>query len=106
MPAKLYVVVDAALSPGLQLAQAVHAAFHASVFWPDQIRRWHLESNFLVVLASPDPLAEAQRIGTEFVTVREPDLDYAITAVVFLPSEHVTRGLSNLPLALKEPAMT
>lgn len=103
-PAKLYVVVDEALSPGQQLAQAVHAAFQLSVTYPTAIARWHEDSNFLVVLAAPDPASI--RAPMPGVAVTEPDLPGSpVTAVAFLPDPAVTRALSNLPLALKQVAM-
>lgn len=101
---KLYVVVDSALPPGLQLAQSVHAAFHLSVEHPEVISRWYADSNYLVVLSHPDPdslpLAPA-------VVVREPDLPGCpVTAVAYLPHPSVGRALSSLPLALREMAMS
>ena len=106
-PAKLYVVVDVALSAGQQLAQAVHAAFQLSVRFPVQTEEWHEKSNFLVVLSSPDPLADAIRIKQAHVIVTEPNFDgNPVTAVAFLPHPDVGRLLSAHPLALREPAMS
>ena len=107
-PAKLYVVVDAALSPGQQLAQAVHAAFQLSYRFPSATARWFADSNYLVVLSSPDPEAHARQLvnWAKCVVVHEPDLpDNPVTAVAFLPHPSVGRALSSLPLALKQVAM-
>jgi hypothetical protein len=108
VPAKLYVVVDEALPPGLQLAQATHAAFQLSVVFPERVRKWHLTSNFLVVLAAPiSVLRDFHERGPEHIPVFEPDLpENPLVALAFLPDPRVNRLLSALPLALKERAMT
>ena len=106
-PAKIYVVVKDDLSPGQQLAQATHAAFQLAVQYPSRVTDWYWDSNFLVVLSSPDPLSHVPRIGTRHVIVVEPDYPgKPVTAVAFLPAPNVGRYLSHLPLALREPAMT
>ena len=103
-PAKLYVVVDAALPPGQQLAQSVHAAFQLSVRYPEAIARWHEDSNFLVVLSAPFP--SDLPVGHGRIVVVEPDLPGCpVTAVAYVPHPDVTRALANLPLALKQVAM-
>lgn len=107
-PAKLYVVVDAALSPGQQLAQAVHAAFQLSVEYPEAIGLWHSSSNYLVVLSHPriEELVDDPRLPPPYVTVREPDFEgNPVTALGWLPRPDVTDGLAQLPLALKQVAM-
>jgi hypothetical protein len=103
---KLYIIVDAALSPGQQVAQATHAAFCLSQAYPAAIGAWYRKSNYLVVLASNNLSADAERLESHFLTtairVHEPDLPgNPLVALAILPSEHVERLVSELPLALK-----
>lgn|SRR3954466_1570647 len=108
----MYIAVRADLTPGLQLAQAVHAAFHFSFDWPTLAHSWLTESNFLVVVQVPDELALAELAaraveeGIARTIVREPDLDNEITAVALEPGSVARRLCAEMPLALKEPAMT
>lgn len=105
--AKLYVVVDAALPPGQQLAQSVHAAFQLSCMFPAAIKRWHTDSNYLVVLAAPNLDEVLHRCAPVLlmaghVVTREPDMPgNPVTALAFTPHPDITRALSSLPLALK-----
>lgn len=68
------------LPPGLQAAQAVHAAVEFSVSDPGTAARWHRESNFLVVVsvadeaALSDLLLRADEDGVKAHPVREPDI--------------------------------
>jgi peptidyl-tRNA hydrolase len=100
------------LSSGLQLAQAVHAAFQFFAEWPSLARAWTEDSNFLVVVAVPDELAladlaaRAVEEGIARTIVREPDLDNTITAVALQPGAEARRLCAQLPLALRESAMT
>jgi hypothetical protein len=90
------------------LAQAVHAAFHASVEWPSLIRDWVTTSNFLVVVAVPDEqalvklAARAVEEGILRYITREPDLNDSITAVALQPGDEARRLCANFPLALKQ----
>ena len=98
--------MDDSLPPGHQLAQAVHAAFQLSVRWPTRVSDWYHDSNYLVVLASPDPLSWVERLALPCTVVTEPDFPgEPVTAVAFLPHTDVGRALSSLPLALKDRAM-
>lgn len=99
--------VRADLSPGLQAAQAVHAAlqfFHAN---PVPIGKWLLRSNFLVIVSVPDEgalldlITEAHRRGVAHVGVREPDLHDEATAAAFTPGRDAQRLCASLPLALR-----
>jgi peptidyl-tRNA hydrolase len=112
-PDRLYIAVRADLSPGLQTAQAVHAALHFLHDHPSVVRPWLLTSNFLVVVSVPDEAAlldlitDASRCGLLRTAVREPDLDNAATAVAIEPGERARRLCGALPLALRlENAMT
>lgn len=100
------------MTPGLQLAQSTHAAFHFFAEWPSFTRAWLSNSNFLVVVAVPDEqglanlAAQAAEEGIARVIVREPDLDNTITAIALQPGSDARRMCASLPLALKEKAMT
>ena len=108
----MYIAVRADMSPGLQAAQAVHAAFHFSFDWPAMALAWVRDSNFLVVVAVPDEETLAQLAGRAVeegiarTIVREPDLDNSITAVALEPGAEARRLCAELPLALKEYAVT
>ena len=111
----MYLAVRADLTPGLQIAQSVHAAFHFFRDWPALAGRWLTESEFLVVVAVPDELALAELAaraveeGIARTIWREPDLDNAITAVALEPGEVAARLCAQMPLALRDaraPAMT
>jgi hypothetical protein len=96
------------MTPGLQAAQAVHAAFHFSLDWPSMALAWVRDSNFLVVVAVPDEVAladlaaRAAEEGIARTIVREPDLDNTITAVALQPGAEARRLCAELPLALRE----
>jgi peptidyl-tRNA hydrolase len=96
----------------LQVAQAVHAAISFATRSPELAARWHHESNFLVVVAVPDEgalmdlITAARAAGVSDYGVREPDLDDTITAVALEPGRGARRLCSQLPLALREMAMT
>lgn len=108
---KLYIIVDARLEPGMQAAQAVHAAFDLAQAYPLPIGEWYRQSNYLVILSSPDLSADAERIEahdlTYMVRTHEPDLPgNPLVAIAIVPSPHVGRLVSELPLALRQPAMS
>lgn len=100
------------ISPGLQAAQAVHAAFAFQRDHPDEIRKWLVESNFLVIVAVPDEhalldlIVQAARRGITRTAVREPDIGDEVTAVALGPGIGAQKLCANLPLALKQVAMT
>lgn len=104
---RLYIAVRADLPPGLQAAQAVHAAVEFSVSDPDAATRWHRDSNFLVVVSVSDELGvvdligRAKRAQVPFRAVREPDVGNEFTAVVLGPGAGARRLCSALPLALR-----
>src|SRR6478752_2617779 len=108
-PAKLYIVVRADLPPGLQLAQAVHAAFQFQGDRRRLVRKWLEESNYLVCLSVPDEesllelAAEAcLGRGIPLTLVREPDLGDEATALALAPGERAQVLCASLPLALRE----
>ena len=103
---KLFVVVRNDLDPGLQLAQAVHAAVKYALFHEDA-RRWHVESNNVAVLQVPDEAALkalTQKVlikdpGCLVATFEEPDLDHQWTAAAF--GGGAKKLMGSLPLALR-----
>jgi peptidyl-tRNA hydrolase len=94
------------------MAQAVHAAFHFLHDHPSVVRPWLLKSNYLVIVSVPnedallDLISEAARRGIERTAVREPDIDDEATAVALAPGDAARKLCANLPLALRESAMT
>ena len=71
-----------------------------------------MQSNFLVLVSVPDEnalldlITEAHTRGITHVGVREPDIGDEATAVVFTPGRAAQRLCANLPLALRQAAMT
>jgi len=104
---KLFVVVRNDLEPGLQLAQAVHAAVKYALSHEDA-RRWHEESNNVAVLQVPDEAALkalTHQVLTRdpsclAVVFEEPDLDHQWTAAAF--GGGAKKLLGSLPLALRD----
>jgi hypothetical protein len=98
------------LSPGQQLAQAVHAAFEFSVDHPTLTEVWRRHSNYLVVVAVPDEAAllslanRAYSAELRHTVVREPDYGNTVTAVVLDPGTAASKLCSSYPLALKPKA--
>lgn len=118
MPTKAqyqYILVRGDLSPGLQIAQAAHAAFDFSLKFPEVTRKWSDQSNYICVLQVPDEstlldyatLAHSQ--GVRHVIFHDPDvpgtLDQGVfgsyTALAVEPGDF-HRHLSSLPLALRD----
>lgn len=111
-PERLYVITRRDLSPGYQATQATHAALTFAIEHPALTRRWHDDSNYLVVLAAADEselityLDRAASRGLKTTVFREPDLNDEVTAIVIEPGEEARRLCANLPLALREMAMS
>lgn len=111
-PDRLYIAVRADLPPGLQAAQAVHAAFEFQDDFPEETRDWYYSSNYLVIVAVPDEDAlhdlrrRAAARGIRYAYVREPDLGNQHTAITLGPGPAAKKLCANLPSALREPAMT
>lgn len=101
---KLFVVVRADLPPGLQLPQSCHALRLFAAEHPEIESRWYVESNNLVVLATPDKEAltklayDCARDGIEVSMFREPDCDNEPTALAVGP--RARKRLARYPLAL------
>ena len=103
---KLYVVVRSDLPPGARAAQLAHTALAFALAFPEATRRWHDESNNIVLLEVPDEtalcaLAQRARVaGVPCITFTEPDLSDATTGVALGPTGY--RLVSNLPLAFRD----
>ena len=101
----MYVVVRSDLSPGLQIAQASHAAFGLFSQMPLLVERWHRDSNTLVVVSVPDEAALRHLRAISPVksfSMIEPDLGHQMTAVALAPLPGAQRLCANLPLALRQ----
>ena len=98
------------IHPGLQAAQAAHAAFQFSVEHPEAMSAWYSGSNYLILLNVPDEDALlgwadiAFKEGVEYSLVYEPDID-GHTSIAIAPS-HLSAKLASLPLQGKEMAYT
>lgn len=108
-----YILVRGDLSPGLQAAQAAHAAFDFALKFPDSTRKWSQTSNYICILAVPDEQTllsygtKAHDQGVRHVIFHDPDvpgdasgLVGSFTALAIEPGDF-HRHLSSLPLALR-----
>ena len=81
------------------------------MLYPQSVAQWNDDSNYLIVLSSPDPLSHVPKDYSnlhdgKYIVVREPDYEgNPVTAVAFLPDPYMERSLSSLPLALKGARM-
>lgn len=99
--AKLYVVVDRALAPGLQISQAMHAAHAFAAQHPACEAEWYATSNTLAVLSAPGDVLvalehQARALGVRAAPFFEVDLDEQLTAIALEPGElsaRLCRGL-------------
>ncbi len=96
---RLYIVVRDDLPPGLQMAQACHAAHEYGVYGGDDVG-----DNLVVLHASHTRLreltAQACALGLSHQPFHEPDLGNELTACAFSGSARPL--LSSLPLALRD----
>jgi len=99
---RLYVVVDGTLAPGLQIAQAIHAARAFAAEHPEIEAAWFERSNTVAVLAVDGERSvirvanEAAALDVPHSTFDEPDLLGRMTAIALAPgylSERIVRGL-------------
>jgi hypothetical protein len=109
---KLYVVVREDLAPGLELAQALHAAVELAILRPEDALAWRRESQNVAILGERGgeaglsaTHARVRAMGARPVLFHEPDLGGAFTAFAFLADDAspAARCLSSLPLALRPP---
>ncbi len=97
---RLYLVVAEDLSPGLKMAQAVHAGFQFAQRYPHLHEYWFHESNNVAVLQTADLEQLADRLEEADLRVcrfHEPDLDDKLTAIAVEPAGR--RALRKLKLA-------
>lgn len=104
--AKLFVVVDSTLAPGLQIAQAIHAARAFAAEHPDLEADWFDRSNTVAVLTLAGERAllklanAAAALDVPCATFEEPDLLGRTTALALAPGPTSARLVRALPLAL------
>ena len=95
------------LAPGLQIAQACHAATTFMVEHPKTAKHWIMASNYIVVLQTESEfdlqeiVRQAKEQGIEITLFREPDLEDELTAVALAPGEKSKKLCQHLKLALK-----
>lgn len=108
---KFYILTRADISPGLQAAQAAHAAFEFSLKHPDLMRDWHERSSYLILLNVPDELTlleiadELTAAGVPHTVMHEPDIGNEATSIAVAPSPHNVK-FSSLPLLGRELAVS
>jgi peptidyl-tRNA hydrolase len=106
------VAVRGDLCPGLQTAQAVHAAVDFTLSNPVITQHWHDTSNNVVIVSVPSEAeilvleSMALTLGVKHHLVIEPDIGDAATAIALQPGPIAKRLCATFPLALKESAMT
>lgn len=94
---------------GLQMAQAVHAAFTFADEHPEIAHVWHRDSQFVVVVSVPDEaalLTLALDAGARDIPTslwREPDQHGEATAIALAPVPAAMKLCSSLPLAGRVP---
>lgn len=106
---KLYVVVDARLTPGQKMAQAIHAFREFIDYYPDLEAEWYRDSNYICVLEAPteahimDLCNLANESGIRFAYFEEPHYRDTlwVTAAAFEPGQLTSNFLQHLPLAGK-----
>jgi hypothetical protein len=96
---RLYIVVRDDLAPGMQIAQACHAAHEYGTFGSDDVG-----DNLVVLSASPARLtqlaAQAAALSLSHCAFFEPDLGNSLTALALSGSARPL--VSTLPLALRD----
>ncbi len=104
---KMFVVVRADLPPGLRAAQAAHAVAEMCVHRPSESALWHDEAhgNYMIVLEAPHEVSlmgwfdYLQESHIDCELFREPDMNYAATALAALPHPDKNELFAQLPLA-------
>lgn len=107
-PSKLYMVTRQDLTLGYQIVQTAHATAEFILDHPLIARKWRDESQYMVALSVPSEIElfilmnKASKLNIRFSGFREPDIGNEFTAVVFAPSEHTRKLLSQCSLAGKQ----
>ena len=105
---KLYVVTRKDLPPGAQACQAIHAVCEFAAKHPEAYQKWYKDSNYLAFLSVKDTWAlnkYVMRAACDNILCaefREPDLGYALTAIVLDATEDARELLKNEHSALKQ----
>lgn len=106
MGEKLYVIVRNDLSPGMQIAQAIHAKDKFSMEHPAINNAWYEQSNYICVLQVADEDAlftiknRALSLQIRCVSFSEPDRNDELTAIAIEPGSITKELCKNLKLAL------
>lgn len=102
---RLYIVVRSDIPLGLQMAQAVHAAFLFTQKHPQLVGEWEKNSQYLIIVQVPtgDHLTalslKARNLDILHEKWQEPDLGNATTSIAFAPSSAARKLCGSLPLA-------
>ncbi len=101
-------VVRKDLSSGAQIAQSLHAYREFISEYPEIEKKWHLDSNYIVILHIENEeqlkslINQAKIKNIKYSVFRELDMELAITAAVFEPTAETQAFLKHLPRAFKE----
>jgi hypothetical protein len=104
---KLRIVILESLTPGQQIAQALHAAIEFVHDHPGVEQNWHSISNSVVAMNASatqlqELLARCQKKQIRYSTFEEPDMEHMLTAVAIEPTRNGKRVTSNYRLALRD----
>lgn len=103
---KFYCIVRSDLPAGYQAVQGAHALLDFAVRYPEEIKEWNLNSNYLIMLQVKDEeelldfLYRANSLGIKTVGFNEPDIGNELTAIALEPGEQSRLLCSGLRLAL------
>ena len=104
---KLYIVTRSDLKPGQQLSQATHAAIDFILEYPELSKQWREVSNHICILSVNNEeelnklIIRAETYKVRFKVFKEPDYDFALTAIAFEPGIPSLKVCSGIKLALK-----
>ncbi len=95
------------MEPGYQAVQSMHAIAGAILKFPDEAKKWHQESDYLVLLAVKDLAAlvkvilDLEKTDIKHYVFREPDVGDEPTAVALMPSDAAKIFCKGFKLALR-----
>lgn len=104
---KLYILTRRDMSPGQQLAQAIHVKDTFSFEHPETNRAWYEQSNFICCLSVENEEELAAFVETagickiECSSFWELDRNGELTAIALAPGETTREICKPLPLALR-----
>jgi hypothetical protein len=101
---KLRFVLRRELALGAKIAQAVHGAIAYALKYPEDILRWVLLNNTVVILEVPGEELDLLRSklsadDQRYAFFQEPDLDHQLTCLVLAPEPEMAIWTKKLPLA-------